>query len=108
VAFTGNQCQLLLTDDVVLVDAFLFGLSLRAVGNRWEEPLLNTLYSAVTLGLMNVTANNVATHCIVALAPAKLLVKDPNVILLSLLPQDDPCAGPSRILGGFGATRGGQ
>ena len=106
VGFTDNQSQLLLSDDVVLTNTFLFGISVRGVANRWEEPLINTLFSAVTLGLMNVTAHNVATHCIVALAPIKLLVKDPNVILLNLLPQDDPCAAARRLLGGFGKIGG--
>lgn len=105
VGFTDNQSQMLLTDDVVLANTLLFGISVRANSNRWEEPLPNALYSAVTLGLMNVTAHNVATHCIVAAALPKLLVKEPNVILLGQF-LDDPCGRVSQILPGFGKARG--
>jgi hypothetical protein len=105
VGYTDNQSQMLLVDDIVLTNTLLFGVSLRAVSNRWEEPLPNTLFSAVTLGVMNVTAHTVATHCIVAVAPVKLLVKDPNVILLNQF-FDDPCAPTKRLLPNFGMAKG--
>ena len=101
VGFVGNQSMAQLADDFVLVNSFLFGTSLRATDNRWEEPIPNAIYSAITLGLMNVTANNIGTHCIVALAPPKLLVASPNVVLLSQF-LDDPCAAAARLLGAFG------
>jgi len=106
VGFSDNQCQMQLADDVVIVHALLFGISLRANGNRWEEPVPNALYSAITLGMMNVTAHNVGTHCIAALAPPKLLVAGPNVVLLSQF-FDDPCSVVNKILAGFGAVIGG-
>lgn len=106
VGFVGNQSLTQLADDFVLVNSFLFGISLRATDNRWEEPIPNAVYSAITLGLMNVTANNIGTHCIAALAPPKLLVASPNVVLLSQF-VDDPCAAAARLLAAFGKIAGG-
>jgi hypothetical protein len=105
-AFIGNQCMAQLADDFVLVNSFLFGGSLRAADNRWEEPIANAAYSAFTLGLMNMTVNNIATHCIVALAPPKLLISSPNIELLSQF-IDDPCTAAARLLAAFGAAAGG-
>jgi hypothetical protein len=101
VAFLGNQAMAQLADDFVLVNSILFGLSLRALDNRWEEPIGNTAYSAITLGMMNATVNNIATHCIVALAPPKLLITSPNIVLLSQF-TDDPCALAAKVLAAFG------
>ncbi len=105
VGFTANQCLARLTDDALAVNTLLFGVSLRATDNRWEEPVPNAAYSAITLGFMNMTVNNIATHCIVALAP--LLVSSPNIVLLSQF-ANDPCAGPAGVLPGFGNSAGGQ
>jgi hypothetical protein len=41
VGFVGNQSMAQLADDFVLVNSFLFGTSLRATDNRWEEPIPN-------------------------------------------------------------------
>lgn len=106
IGFVGNQSMTQLADDFVLVNSFLFGTSIRATDNRWEEPIPNAIYSAITLGLMNVTANNIGTHCIVALAPPKLLVSSPNVVLLNQF-IDNPCAIAARLLAGFATIAGG-
>jgi hypothetical protein len=55
---------------------------------------------------MNVTANNIGTHCIIALAPPKLLVSSPNVVLLNQF-IDNPCAIAARLLAGFATIAGG-
>jgi len=106
VGFGDNQCQLQLAGDVVYYHTVLFGTSLRANDNRWEEPVPHTLYSAITLGMMNVTAHNVATHCIAASAPPKLLIETPNVILLNQF-LANPCAGAAKLLPNFGVVGGG-
>jgi len=105
VGFIGNQCMAQLADDFVLVHSILFGGSVRAADNRWEEPVGNAAYSAFTLGLMNATVNNIATHCIVALAPPKLLIAGPNIVLLNQY-ISDPCAAASKILAAFGTASG--
>jgi hypothetical protein len=106
IGFTGNQSMAQLADDFLFTNTILFGASLRAVDNRWEEPIGNAPYSALTLGMMNATVNNIATHCIVAFAPPKLLVASPNIILLGQF-VDDPCALAAKLLAKFGAAAGG-
>jgi hypothetical protein len=103
VGFLDNQSSARLADDFLIVNTFLFGVSVHAGGNRWQEPLANALYSAFTFGVMNVTAHNVATHCIVAMAPPKLLVNDPNVVLLNQF-FDNPCGRTTNVAPGFGVS----
>lgn len=105
VGFTANQCLAQLADGVLQVNAVLFGISLRANDNRWEEPVPNAAYSAMTLGSMNMTVHNIATHCLLAVG-LKLLVSSPNLVLLGQS-GDDPCAVPAGILAGFGTILGG-
>jgi len=105
IGFVGNQCAAQLADDVLLANTYMFGNSVRATDNRWQENVSNAFYSALTLGLMNVTANNIATHCIIALAPPNVLVNQPNVILLNLFGKD-PCGASMRMLSNFGAIGG--
>lgn len=105
IAFHVNQSMAYLADDYLTTNTLLFGSSLRAIDNRWEEPVGNAAYSAMTLGMMNATVNNIATHCIVALAPPKLLIPSPNIVLLNQF-ADDPCALNARILAHFGAIVG--
>jgi Family of unknown function (DUF6519) len=83
IGFHGNQCDCNLFDDVVLAQAILFGFSVRANDNRLQESLFNAVFSAITFGLMNTTANNQATHCLLARAflPA-YLVNQANTVLI--------------------------
>lgn len=64
VSFQNNQCDANLLDDFILAQAILFGASLRVNDNRFKEGIMNAFYSAVTLGIMNTTTNNQATHCL--------------------------------------------
>lgn len=80
--FANNNTWVDGTGLAVLTDAFLLALSVNAGGNRFQEALGTTPLSGITAGLMNITANNIATTCLIALGPATLLVKTPNVILI--------------------------
>jgi Family of unknown function (DUF6519) len=64
VSFQNNQCDANLFDDFILTQAILFGVSLRVNDNRFKEGIRNAFYSAVTLGIMNTTTDNQATHCL--------------------------------------------
>ncbi|HSV62376.1 MAG TPA: hypothetical protein VLH83_03450, partial [Chthoniobacterales bacterium] len=83
VAFHGNQCDCSLFDDIVLTQVMLFGFSVRAINNRLKESFFNAIFSAVTLGVMNMTAHNQTTHCLLSRAfrPAAL-VGGPNTVLI--------------------------
>ena len=85
VAFQDNQCDcnLMLRQDFILMQALAIGFSLRFTGNRLKEGLMNAPLSAMTLGLLNTTAHNQTTHCLMILG---LMVTDtPNAILIELL-----------------------
>lgn len=106
IGFMDNQCDCNLLDDLVLAQVVLFGFSLRACTNRLKESLLHARFSALTLGLVNTTTHNQATHCVLARAyiPA-YLVGTPNTVLIDPL-GTGYCEGNSRILPGFGKTIG--
>jgi hypothetical protein len=106
IGFVDNQCDCSLLDDIVISHIVLFGFSLRACNNRFKESLLHARFSAITLGLVNTTTHNQATHCILARAfiPA-YRVATPNTVLIDPLGTGF-CEGTSRILPGFGKTIG--
>ena len=89
VGFHNNQCDCNLLDDIVITQAILFGLSMRASDNRLKEGLVNALYSAMTIGLMNATTNNQSTHCLLVIgALASLKVETGNRALINgLIPN---------------------
>jgi hypothetical protein len=104
IGFDSNQCDCSLLDDIVLAQVILFGFSVRANGNRLKESLGRAVFSAVTFGLMNTTAQNQATHCLLmrAFQPA-YLVAVPNTVLI------DPagtgrCEAFGRVQSNFGKT----
>jgi hypothetical protein len=82
-AFHGNQCDCSLLDDFVLMQAFLLGFSLRVSDNRFKEGIFNALLSAASFGLLNMTKDNQATHCLMIRPspPYPLTVDGPNTIL---------------------------
>ncbi|HYT61824.1 MAG TPA: DUF6519 domain-containing protein [Haliangiales bacterium] len=107
ISFHGNQCDCNLADDLVLAHVVLFGFSLRASDNRLKESLLRALFSAMTLGFLNMTTNNQTTHCLLARAfvPA-YLVNAANTVLI------DPagtgyCERFSVVQNTFGKATGG-
>ena len=108
IGFHGNQCDCNLTDDIVLAHAMLFGFSLRASDNRLKEPLPRALFSALTLGFMNMTTNNQTTHCLLAraFAPA-YLVQVGNTVLIDPL-GTGLCERFSGVLNNFAKSTGGQ
>lgn len=92
--FSDNQCDCDLFDDFVLVHAALIGMSVRVTDNRFKEGVLNAFFSALTMGLlMNVTAHNQSTHC--------LLITGPSAGLLAAFGQTTAgkrVAGPNTVL----------
>jgi hypothetical protein len=85
VGFENNQCDcnLAFGEDFILTQAFLFATSLRVTGNRFKEGFSNSPLSAMTLGLLNTTAHNQATHCLMILAPPAWLINEPNTIVIT-------------------------
>jgi hypothetical protein len=49
----------------VLVDAFLLAASLQVTSNRFQEGLLSVLLSGWTIGVFNITSQNISTYCLI-------------------------------------------
>jgi hypothetical protein len=64
-------------------NAAVAGWSTRVIGNRFRERPGHTNFSAVTIGVMNTTAHNQATHCLRVVGVMK--VEQPNQIHLEAL-----------------------
>ena len=88
VAFNNNQCDCNLLDDFVFSHACLFGITIRANDNRFREGILNAGFSALTVGMLNITTDNESTHCLVVLGPLKL--RRHNLVLMSAF-SDNLC-----------------
>ncbi|WP_204141057.1 DUF6519 domain-containing protein [Halomicronema sp. CCY15110] len=85
ISFQNNQCDSSLLADFILTQAFLFGISLRVNDNRFKEGLVNALFSAVTLGLMNTTTDNQSTHCLLVRPNSGLFGRESeNTILVDV------------------------
>lgn len=87
-SFADNQCEANLLDDLIVTNLFSVAMTQRVRGNRFKEGMLNAPLSAFTLGVMlNTTAENQGTHCIVARngVPALLVDEDNTVLLQAFL-----------------------
>jgi hypothetical protein len=73
VGFVDNQLEVSSTNVFVVAANFIAGGSVRIADNRLAETWMRALFSALTVGLMNTTTDNQATHCIRAIAPMPAL-----------------------------------
>jgi hypothetical protein len=65
--FGNNQCWLDGPTGTAIMDAFLVAGSLQVTSNRFQEALgLPVLISGLTLGALNITAQNISTYCLFA------------------------------------------
>ena len=64
IGFHNNQCYCDLDRDFLLVNALVFGMSVRVSDNRFQESFLHVFFSAATLGLQNITTDNESVHCL--------------------------------------------
>jgi hypothetical protein len=92
IGFANNQSDCDLLDDYVILNTLLFGISLRASANRFKEGLFNCVYSAMTIGIMNLIADNQATHCllVIPVVPALTVERDNKAMadwLAGVVPQ---------------------
>ncbi len=98
VAFEDNEVTLRSRNDYVLTDALVLGVSTRVVGNRFSEQLLLLFLSAITFGVMNTTAHNQSTFCLLVRGATGLTVNGPNTVLLNAF-SDDFCGRITEIFG---------
>ena len=69
VGFTDNQLEISSTNVFTLAANVIGGGSVRVSDNRMAETWMRAFYSGLTVGIMNTTTDNQATHCILAAAP---------------------------------------
>ena len=83
IAFQGNQCDYSLGpgQDFLIFPNFIFAPSVRVNGNRFKESLLGGFISALSVGILNTTTDNQATHCLLAVGNPGLKVFDHNIEL---------------------------
>jgi hypothetical protein len=87
--FSNNHCWLDTARLSALADALLLAGTLNVVGNRFQEADLSVLLSALTIGVVNITGQNISTFCILVLGP---LHSDNNNIALVQLLYKELCA----------------
>ncbi|WP_121062633.1 right-handed parallel beta-helix repeat-containing protein [Chachezhania antarctica] len=85
VMVNDNQISLDLDADFMGVNLLAIGWSVHASSNRLKEPLANCFVSALTWGLMNTTAMNQASHCVLAFGPAATLMDAGNTELIETI-----------------------
>jgi hypothetical protein len=83
VAYNSNQSECTSLLDFVIIDAAIFGVTIRSNDNRFQEGLTQARYSLFSYGIMNTASNNQATHCLHILGNPAFTVDDNNRILYS-------------------------
>lgn len=91
VSFQDNQTEIEAGLTFALTDLFAIGGTLRVTGNRIQKPMFGGVISAMTNAIMNQTAFNQTTHCIVALGFPSGLVNTGNREVFDLI-GDGVCA----------------
>lgn len=69
VSFCDNQSEIENSMVLALTNVLAVSVTLRISSNRLQKRLTAGILSAVTFGLLNQTANNQTTHCILAFGP---------------------------------------
>jgi hypothetical protein len=102
VTFTGNHCWI---DSLVpaagssvgleaVFDALIAAGSVNVTGNRFQESAFSVALSGATIGIANITSQNIATYCLLIAALPSLKINAPNITLVSSLAtatNPDPC-----------------
>ena len=93
VAFNSNQAECAsysarfpyITNQVIY-NTYLFGISVRANDNRFQEGATSTIYSLFSYGYMSMALGNQATHCLLVLGtrrPPNSVLNSNNIVLFS-------------------------
>jgi hypothetical protein len=79
IGMTDNQCELTSTNQFLFTQALLAGGSVRESDNRFSESWFHVAFSAWSIGGMNTTTDNQATHCLLAQSLLNLRVFRDNL-----------------------------
>ena len=87
IGFHANQCECIFAQTGLITNAALLSMmSVRVSDNRFKENSQAVAFSAVTVGRMNMTTDNQATHCLLIIGPPATRVNTPNTILIDAAP----------------------
>jgi hypothetical protein len=86
VALHDNQMLVRLDRAIQLSNALLFGATVKANGNRFSEQFNTVLASCLSIGILNNTSSNSATHCIFA-SGSNVVQQDNQIINTTLCPK---------------------
>jgi len=82
--FANNQCWLDGPKGTAALDAWLVAGSLQATGNRFQEALGFPVFaSGLTLGALNITAQNISTYCLFVKGTLQPAIDINNLVITS-------------------------
>ncbi len=105
--FSNNSTWIDGTGIVTVLDVLLLGASIHVGGNRLQEAFTTVGLSGYTAGLMNITAHNISTYCLIVKGPPHLRVNSPNVALIQSF-SADICSRLKTVLAGDAAAQTGS
>ena len=83
--FANNQCWIDATSGPAVIDAMLAAAFIQVNSNRFQEVPGSVAVSGFTVGLLNITGQNISTHCLFATGVLKPALLTKN---LSLIPPE--------------------
>jgi hypothetical protein len=88
-SFTGNNCWVDAfgaaesnTNFDAYIDALLVGGTINVTANRFQESLSSVAVSGITIGVANITSQNISTYCLLVKGKTGLTVDSPNITLV--------------------------
>lgn len=107
ISFCDNQVEVENEVQFILTNTLAISGTLRVSSNRLQERVFAGILSAVTFAMMNQTASNQTTHCILAVGWPQARVVTANRSVLGLF-NAEICAALERFAAAFSETLGAQ
>jgi len=89
IAYNSNQSECTSLLDFLYTDVALWGVTIRANDNRFQEGLTVTLNSLFSFGFMNMASTNQATHCLQVFGVPAFTQTTANSVLYQIGCQDE-------------------
>ena len=83
--FSNNTTWLDAATFSAFTDVLLLAGTIQVMGNRFQEPIGSVVLSGITIGVANITTQNIATNCMLAIGSRT--VKTGNIILVDMLSE---------------------
>lgn len=89
VTYNGNQSDCRSFIDILLTDVAILGVTILCTSNRFQEGFTLTKSSLFSVGFMNITTNNQATHCLYVYGSPSFTLEAGNSVLFNIdCPQE--------------------